>query len=126
MKSGSRSDTKACSSFVSGRGVVGRRAVAGGGGHDIRDQLPAGAAAAPVAGDDGGLYDAWVRGERVLDLGGLDAEAAHLDLRVPAPTYSSWLSPLRRARSPVRYMRAPDGPNGSATKRSAVCAARLW
>ncbi len=44
----------------------------------------------------------------------------------PRPAYSSWPSAFQRARSPVRYMREPDGPNGSATKRSAVSSGRPW
>ncbi len=58
-----------------------------------------------------------------LDLAGLDADAADLDLVVGAA------EELRRAvrrhltRSPVRYIRAPGGPYGSAMKRSRRAAA---
>jgi DNA-binding NarL/FixJ family response regulator len=36
------------------------------------------------------------------------------------PRYSSWPAPFHRARSPLRYMRSPGPPNGSATKRPLV------
>ncbi len=44
----------------------------------------------------------------------------------PRPTYSSCPSAFQRTRSPVRYIRRPVGAKGSAMKRSAVRAVRLW
>ena len=58
--------------------------------------------------------------QRRLDLAGLDAEAAQLHLLSARPRKSSTPSGRQRARSPVRYIRLPAGPNGSATNRSAV------
>ena len=55
-----------------------------------------------------------------LDLARLDAEAAQLHLLIARPRNSSVPSARQRARSPVRYIRLPGAPNGSATNRSAV------
>lgn len=41
------------------------------------------------------------------------------------PRNSNTPSAVQRARSPVRYIRAPDGPYGSATNRSDVSAGRF-
>src|ERR1700681_9062 len=51
-----------------------------GGGHDVADQALV--ASTMFAGDDRGLGDAIMLTERGLDLAGLDAEAADLDLMV--------------------------------------------
>ncbi|HEU0083075.1 MAG TPA: hypothetical protein VFQ87_09390, partial [Bradyrhizobium sp.] len=51
-----------------------------GGGHDIADQALV--ARLFLAGDHRGLDDALMLSERNLDLAGLDAEAADLDLMV--------------------------------------------
>ena len=86
-----------------------------------RRRRRAGGGRASSRGDDGGLGDAGRAVQRRLDLAGLDAEAADLDLVVGA---AQVLEPCRRAvqraRSPVRYIRLPGAPNGSATNRAAV------
>ncbi|GAA2421749.1 hypothetical protein GCM10010388_06210 [Streptomyces mauvecolor] len=63
--------------------LLGRDA-SGLGGDDVGDELLARVAARSGPGDDGGLGDRRVRHDRGLDLAGLDAEAAHLDLGVAA------------------------------------------
>ena len=64
--------------------------------------------------------------QRGLDLAQLDAEAAHLHLVVErGPGTRCVPSGSQRARSPVRYSRAPGAAlNGSGTKRSAVSSGR--
>ncbi len=47
--------------------------------------------------------------------GGLDAEAADLDLVVRAADELQLAVGAQRTMSPVQYMRVPGGPKGSAT-----------
>ena len=71
------------------------------------------------------LRDPRQRRQRRLDLLQLDPHAADLDLLVGPAEELHVPSARQRARSPVRYSRAPATPeNGSATKRSAVSPAR--
>ena len=70
------------------------------------------------------LRHAPVPHQRRLDLAWLDREAAHLHWLSARPRKSKTPSARQRARSPLRYIRLPAGPNGSATNRSAVSPAR--
>ena len=79
-------------------------------GRHVRDQ-------AAGVGDDGRLPHARVTGDNGLDLAELDPEAADLDLVVGAAEELELPPSRQRTRSPVRYIRAPGGPNGSATNR---------
>lgn len=84
-----------------------------GGGHDVADQ--------PGRADgDGRRGDPGHGAQRGLDLARLHPVAADLELSVAAPRYSRPWPGTQRARSPVRYIRVPGGPNGSATNRSAL------
>ena len=58
--------------------------------------------------------------QRRLDLARLNAKAAQLHLLVGPPNELQHPVARQRAKSPVRYIRLPAAPNGSATNRSAV------
>ncbi len=125
------------------RGVLARRAgqpgPAGAGGGDQVAGQPRAARAAGAGGDRGGGH-AGAGGQDRLDLTGLDPEPADLDLVIsaagelqhparPGLPRPAQLAPARpapgahRTTSPVRYIRAPGGPNGQATNRPDVSAA---
>ena len=75
-------------------------------------------------GRHGALY-VGVTGQYGFDLAQLDAEAAQLHLVVgPAEVGAALPSSVHLTTSPVRYIRAPGGPYGLATNRSAVSAGR--
>ena len=57
--------------------------------------------------DDRGLRDGRVGGQHGLDLAGLDPEPADLDLLIRPAREHQLAVVVQRARSPVRYMRAP-------------------
>ena len=62
--------------------------------------------------------------QRSLDLARLDPEPAHLHLRIRTPQELQHPVTTPARKSPVRYIRLPAAPNGSATNRSAVRPAR--
>ena len=66
-----------------------------------------------------------MRRQHRLHLTRLDPEPPHLHLEIScAPHTPTPHSAAHRTRSPVRYIRAPTAPNGSATNRPAVNPAR--
>ena len=62
--------------------------------------------------------------QRRLDLARLDPEPAHLHLRIRTPKELQHPVAAPARKVPVRYIRLPATPNGSATNRSAVSPAR--
>src|SRR5690242_20599215 len=61
--------------------------------------------------DDGRVVHAWCREQRLLDLAELDAEAAHLDLRVDAPEIFEIAvgTPPREIAGAVHALAGPEG-----------------
>ena len=96
-------------------------------GHHIAHQplrLPAQSWSHPAA-HHGRLRHARLPQQHSLDLARLDPEPASFTCASARPRNSSTPSDRHRARSPVRYIRAPAAPCGSATNRSAVSPARF-
>ena len=93
-------------------------------GRHVPDELRI--ARAVGADDRRGARHSRLAQEPGLDFAELDAVAADLHLAVRAPEVLSAPSPRSRTMSPVRYMRVPGTPNGSATKRSPVRSGRPW
>nr|WP_254696106.1 hypothetical protein [Lysobacter enzymogenes] len=104
--------------FAQGGGEVGAAAVAGRG-RGVRDQLQRAFRAG--ARDGRGFAHARMRGQLRGDLAGSTRKPRILTCSSLRPRNSSSPPGRRRARSPLRYMRAPGrGSKGSAGKRCAL------